>query len=300
MTEQEWLDCADPLAALTFLRDRSSGRKLRLFAVACASLVTRGPCDPRTLQAIEAASDFADGRITAAELAAARASALAVGVEALEIIDAQGRRLVILDRERFLIGREAACDIRLPHPTVSRWHAQLQCNEQGGWLLQDLHSLNHVYFNEQPIEQIILGHGMQVRISEYWLSLRRLPVTHYSAWVGWAVTLEDDWACAVNTLTHGGDVRRPNGGSCALLRCVFGNPFRPAAALGPEVLAWNGGTVARLARAIYQERCFADLPVLADALEDAGCNDQGALSHLRDPGLHARGCHILDPILGFL
>jgi len=91
----------------------------------------------------------------------------------LEIIDAQGRRLhVRLDRPRFLIGREATCDICLPHPNVGRRHAQLQRDDQGAWLLQDLNSLNHVYYNEQPIQQVVLEPGKQVRIGEFRLALK--------------------------------------------------------------------------------------------------------------------------------
>src|SRR5205085_1556194 len=69
-------------------------------------------------------------------------------------------------------------------------------------------------------------------------------------------------------LLRAGVVRR-----CALLRCVFGNAFRPAPALAPSVLAHKGGTAPKLAQAIYEERSFERLPVLADALEDAGCAD---------------------------
>src|SRR5262245_57717081 len=94
----------------------------------------------------------------------------------LEIVDAQGRRRHLkLDQPRFLIGREATCDICLPHPNVSRRHAQLQRNDQGAWLLQDLHSLNHVYYNEQPVQQIILEPGKQVRIGEFQLGLKGPP-----------------------------------------------------------------------------------------------------------------------------
>jgi hypothetical protein len=63
-------------------------------------------------------------------------------------------------------------------------------------------------------------------------------------------------------------------------------------------LAWNGGTVQRLAQAIYEEEAFERLPILADALEDAGCDDYLLLSHMRGPGPHARGCFVLDAILG--
>jgi hypothetical protein len=61
-----------------------------------------------------------------------------------------------------------------------------------------------------------------------------------------------------------------------------------------RVLAWNGGTVPRLARTIYRERCFEDLPVLADALEEAGCDDDGILAHCRRPRPHVRGCWVVD------
>jgi hypothetical protein len=84
---------------------------------------------------------------------------------------------------------------------------------------------------------------------------------------------------------------------CALIRCVFGNPFRPAA-LDPAWARTASGAVAGLAAAIYQERAFDRLPVLADALEEAGCTDAQLLGHLRGPGPHARGCWVLDQLLG--
>ncbi len=82
-----------------------------------------------------------------------------------------------------------------------------------------------------------------------------------------------------------------------LVREVFGNPFRPAV-IDPRWLAWGGGTVPRMARAIYEERRFADLPVLADALEEAGCADAGILGHCREPAGHVPGCWLLDALLG--
>ena len=72
-----------------------------------------------------------------------------VAMDYLEVVDGAGRRRrVELDRARLLIGREPSCDICLPHPGVSRRHAQLQATEQGRWLLQDLSSRNHVYVDD--------------------------------------------------------------------------------------------------------------------------------------------------------
>ena len=76
------------------------------------------------------------------------------------------------------------------------------------------------------------------------------------------------------------------------------NPCRPAPAVDPSWLAWNGGTVAKLAAAIYDGRRFADLPILADALEDAGCADAAILAHCRGPGEHVRGCRVVDLLTG--
>jgi hypothetical protein len=84
----------------------------------------------------------------------------------------------------------------------------------------------------------------------------------------------------------------------ATLRCVFGNPFRPPTRLPPEVLGWNDGTVRRIAEGIYGERAFARLPILADALLDAGSEDEDVIEHCRSAGTHVRGCWVVDLILG--
>ncbi len=84
---------------------------------------------------------------------------------------------------------------------------------------------------------------------------------------------------------------------CILLRDIFGNPFRPVA-VDPAWLAWNDGIVAKIAQAIYDERAFDRMPILADALEEAGCSDQDILTHCRSGGEHVRGCWVVDQILG--
>lgn len=63
-------------------------------------------------------------------------------------------------------------------------------------------------------------------------------------------------------------------------------------------LASNNGTVVKLAQAIYDERAFDRLPILADALEDAGCTNQDILAHCRGGGEHSRGCWVVDLLLG--
>jgi hypothetical protein len=81
-----------------------------------------------------------------------------------------------------------------------------------------------------------------------------------------------------------------------LLRCIFGNPFRPVA-FPP---AWRSETAVALATAIYADRAFDRLPILADALEESGCDHSDVLAHCRGPGPHARGCWVVDAVLGKL
>jgi hypothetical protein len=62
-------------------------------------------------------------------------------------------------------------------------------------------------------------------------------------------------------------------------------------------LTWNGDTVPRLSHGIYEERAWARIPILADALLGAGCDDGALIGHCRQP-LHARGCQDIGLILG--
>lgn len=132
----------------------------------------------------------------------------------------------------------------------------------------------------------------------------------------------------------------------ALVRDIFGNPFRPVASLRqhrvsfqgqtdlsyPSWLTWNDGLVRKLAQTIYDERAFERIPILADALEEAGCTNEDILRHCRGykrcvqcpenredgcpycpdgwvedwwlrtpsptPPLHVRGCWVVDLLLG--
>jgi hypothetical protein len=80
-----------------------------------------------------------------------------------------------------------------------------------------------------------------------------------------------------------------------LLREVFGNPFRPVA-LDP---AWLTSDVRALAHAIYAERAFERMPILADALQEAGCESEDVLAHCRSATApHVRGCWVVDLLLG--
>ena len=81
----------------------------------------------------------------------------------------------------------------------------------------------------------------------------------------------------------------------AVLRCILGPlPFR---SLQVDSV-WLTSTVVEMARGIYDERAFDRLPILADALQDAGCENADVLAHCRGPGPHVRGCWVVDLVLG--
>ena len=78
-------------------------------------------------------------------------------------------------------------------------------------------------------------------------------------------------------------------------KCIIGNPFRPVT-FSPS---WRSETAVALAAGIYDGRHFDRLPILADALEEAGCDHPDILAHCRDPQQpHARGCWVVDLLLG--
>jgi hypothetical protein len=82
---------------------------------------------------------------------------------------------------------------------------------------------------------------------------------------------------------------------CGLFRCIFGPLAFHSIAI---TSSWITATVAEVASAIYQEEAFERLPILADALEEAGCNQQDILGHLRSSAEHVRGCWAVDLLLG--
>jgi hypothetical protein len=83
-----------------------------------------------------------------------------------------------------------------------------------------------------------------------------------------------------------------------LLRDIFGPLlFRPVV-IAPAWLRWNNGAVPAIARRVYYDRAYHDLPILAGALEDAGCTNPDIHTHCRGEGPHVRGCWVVDLILG--
>jgi len=128
----------------------------------------------------------------------------------------------------------------------------------------------------------------QVRASWYVLCTVR-PQSHYDLAYGVVLfSSAEDANPQFQDWTRDVEPRGP------YLREIFGNPFRPVT-VAP---AWQTANVVALAQAIYDDSAFDRLPILADALEDAGCDNADILNHCRSGGEHVRGCWVVDLVLG--
>jgi hypothetical protein len=247
MNEAEWLGSSDAKKMLESRYGMASSRKMRLAAVGCCRHVSHLlPKDKRCLQALEAAENYADRRVSRLELTAAHSEAEAAWTAAFTESSTNCRRMA---------ANLAAHAIQwASHPTMRRYP-----------MIAADHARSAVVWAALPPRAAPLPKVFRKR-SVY----------------------EPAEAAELNAQVN-------------LLRCVFGNPFRPIA-LNPS---WLTPTVTPLAQAAYEHRTLPSgtltpdrLAVLADALEDAGCTDADILSHLRGPGPHVRGCWVVDLLLG--
>jgi hypothetical protein len=238
MTEAEWLAATDPEPMLVALRlaRKDSEQKLRLFGVACCRRVWSLLDDERSRRAVETAEQYADGRASLHQLAAARAEGKAAHTEAQAAARA---------------GNASRC---------------------------------------------VPASGAAYRVARLDAVRGASDVTNSCPFAVSGVRRQAANPAHLGELSVQADI----------LRDIFGNPFRGKPAIDPSWLAWNGGTVRRLAASAYEERVLpsgeldgARLAVLADALEEAGCHREVILGHLRQPGsVHVRGCWVLDLLLG--
>jgi hypothetical protein len=220
MTEEEWLTPGDLRKHVDFLYARKRARKLRLFSIACCRQLEPWIDEPKLLEALLRAEQFADKELSEATIAKWR------------------RKVNQLERER-VKGRGETWT-----PQMAVYH----------------------YVSTVCLENQYSGY------SDNWRALV------YSGRV-----FGEDFVRRGPQLAH------------ALLLDVFGNPFR-SVAFAPE---WRTDTVLALARTMYESRDFSAMPILADALQDAGCDNLDILAHCRDTALtHVRGCWVVDLVLG--
>jgi hypothetical protein len=125
--------------------------------------------------------------------------------------------------------------------------------------------------------------NMQPGFERFWTNLREGRIDRVRRMKGLAAGGEEEEACT----RHREDV----------LREVLGNPFDPPA-IEANWLAAQDGAVRKLARSVEEDGDFSRLPILGDALEEAGCVDAELLEHCRKGGVHLPGCWVLGRILG--
>lgn len=262
MNEAAWNTCTELDKMLAFLQGRTSDRKLRLFAVACCrSVEKRLPQDP-CMAAVEMSERFADGLVRSRDLELSRADVNDVPANRRERcdggMDAYAAALHVVSGN-FLDTQTTL--LVAEHTSHLGMEGVLDSDDANAWL-RHWAACRAIDFARDPA-------ALQEALHEY----QNLSRTQ----------------C------------RPR--QCHLLRDIIGNPFRSPPALDVALLAWNDGTVQRLAAAAYEHRLPSGrfdqerLGVLADAMEEAG-GHASLLEHLRQPGPHVRGCHVVDALLG--
>jgi hypothetical protein len=283
MTKAEWLRCTNPTKLLNKVKNRGE-RKLRLFAVACCRRIEHLFPDDRCRRAVAVAELEADGRAEPDESENARRAAAEAACHFGARADCASH--------------DAYCQIgdyldRLPE-WWERYGALVQDRAAAAEAAAEAGTLDHSHRESTRAAAAVAA------CDALWLSFG------YGANGSW-----DDAASAVyfsRLPVPDGDPDDDAGEHYAsyvqdpqeqvaqrlLIDCIFGNPFR-VVTFSPE---WRTSTASALARQMYESRDFSALPILADALQDAGCTSAEILNHCRGPGPHVRGCWVVDSVLG--
>jgi hypothetical protein len=149
-----------------------------------------------------------------------------------------------------------------------------------------------VQVSEQFADGLCSKHDLEKRVDEAWDAIDSPYYLVSDAEFVAMCSAEpmSGYHAARDILTWGRILKDPS----QLLRCMFGNPFRQM----PINPRWLSSTVVDIAQAIYQEKAFGRMPILADALMDAGCDNQDIFTHCRSVDVHVRGCWVVDLLLG--
>jgi hypothetical protein len=242
-----------------FLEGRVSDRKLRLFKVACCRRVWDLLTDERSRRAVEVAEQFGDGGATEEQLVAAREAAWEHGLRLHAGIN--GDR----DLTTTAAWRAAMASVLATFPPSEDTAIQGSVNAARAKAV-GLDPVDDIYRPVRKTRPKALG---MISLDE---TYNNRPIQENLA------------------------KEFPN--QADLLRDIIGPLlFRPMT-VDSSWLAWNGGTVVQLAQSIYEDRRFGHLPILGDALEEAGCTDLDILGHCRSGGDHVRGCWPIDLVLG--
>ena len=261
MTEAKWLSWPDPYGLLEqCLVCELTERKLRLFACACCRRLWHRLEDNRLRAAIEVAEKFADSQATPEDLANARS-------KAAEFLNSY---IMTYWPDSILVTDDTDFD---------------NLNAEQRDALQ-MASQRYCWDAEEDRRRWAVRHAAEAIVAA---SSRDgdggRPYLHHVE----AVILEISEAQAECV---GREAERHQ--QADLLRDIFGNPFHPVI-INP---AWLSPVAASLAQGIYEGRSFDGIPILGDALEEAGCDNADILDHCRSRAGHVRGCWVVDALLG--
>jgi hypothetical protein len=281
MTESEWMGCTAPGPLLAHLEGTASNRKLRLFACACCRSIWN-LLDTSCRTAIEVAECYADGLASYQELDAALWRA----------VQSMGRLPPLPSMphgfdpiERFLFPMREA-----PRFNPRTWKQHIESAGFGRGFEEDLDTIRKNLAERWPYRATLSSAGSPPRYCRTSYGAHVVDACMSAAHARGGIPAEDatEWCAMLEQ-----EARQ----QVALLRDIAGNPFQPVF-LAESWLTTAGAPVGELARTAYGERRFDILPVLADALEEAGCADVAILAHCREPATHTRGCWVLDLLLG--
>jgi hypothetical protein len=310
MTPEEWERCDDPAKMLGFLREvsreralreesippdtgRVGERQVRLFAAACCRQLWPVLTDERSRAAVEGAERCGEDPATALAMDALH---LAAGeVDYVDYPEAHD--------DDIIAAAQAWLDSGADRSRAAHWRTALAAQ----------YAAHAAYCAAATAASAC--RAWRVELRDRWedrATLRHMArvcahKTAQSAYIAATCWSEDVAAALVagwlvgqreeEEKFHDAACRLAKAVQANLLRDIAGSPFGPPPFLAPAVLAYHGGTVPKVARAIYDTRDFDHLPVLADALEEAGCTDPDMLAHCRGAGPHVLGCWVLDLIL---
>jgi len=266
MTESEWVECNDPKQMLGLLSGKVSDRKLRLFACACCRRVEyllQGDYVKGSRTAIKVLEEHVEGLKSDQELQAAWGNAAADALDAASAV---------------------------AHPAETNFYAISYAADAVDYIRRSNFAAS-TQAAAGAVGYDALSRHANPTVDEITASWKRglLGTPQWQADEATVRKLPDyEKAVCVEQANQAG-----------LLRCIVGPiAFHPLPFADQAWLTWNDGTVANLARLIYDDRRFENMPILADALEDAGCTNGCLLAHCRQEGEHVRGCWVVDLILG--
>ena len=263
MTEAEWMRAAHPWEIVEFVRDPTRDRKLRLLACAACRRVWNPFVPSFVVRTVCVAEGFADGSVAANDLSGVNERAVQVASDAAGDDARSGYGVYTAEAAAYATGASAwhAATCALAASALAACDADFHTLSNYGAGHHTCVSVQANFGGGPPIGQRLLG-GIQ----GHKIPVRDMPPEY-----------------AEELAVQAG-----------LIHDIFGNPFR-SVTFSPE---WRTDTALSLARQMYESREFGAMPILADALQYAGCDHDDLLAHCRGDGPHVRGCWVVDLVLG--